>query len=300
MQHKNQHWIPRSYLAAWCDPDTPESQEPYVWIYSRDGISCHRKAPTNIFAETDMYTIKLPGGKRDLRIEHGLSELESEFARIRRDVIEPRLPLTSDDRLKFLAFVAAMRVRTKRQRDHQRSQWTEALEMGQRMREAVKRMTPQQRKAMSGVGGGTGQSFTLDEVEELAKNPLQHFLPSMVEAQLSALLQMNLAILCTDEDPGFVTSDDPCLVHDPKAKDRPFPYNVSGMAYETVELVMPLSPARTLLACWKDIISEYVDLPSDMTMEANRWARVHCDKEFIVRRRRLEAGWFPPDPAPDS
>ena len=61
-EHKWQHWIPRAYLSAWCDPDTPEDQEPYVWSFPRDGGAGRRRAPKNMFAETDMYTIKLEDG----------------------------------------------------------------------------------------------------------------------------------------------------------------------------------------------------------------------------------------------
>jgi hypothetical protein len=53
LKHKSQHFIPRSYLAAWRDPETPEGQEPYVWRFSKDGSQSKNKAPQNIFTETD-------------------------------------------------------------------------------------------------------------------------------------------------------------------------------------------------------------------------------------------------------
>ena len=39
MEHKKQHWVPESYLTAWCDPGTPADQEPYVWRFSKDGVT---------------------------------------------------------------------------------------------------------------------------------------------------------------------------------------------------------------------------------------------------------------------
>ena len=35
MEHKDQHFIPQGYLKAWCDPTTPEGQEPYVWRFTK-------------------------------------------------------------------------------------------------------------------------------------------------------------------------------------------------------------------------------------------------------------------------
>jgi hypothetical protein len=49
-----------------------------------------QEAPENIFKETEMYAIKVPDGKRDLRIEHGLSELENPFIHIRDAILEER------------------------------------------------------------------------------------------------------------------------------------------------------------------------------------------------------------------
>ena len=36
-KHKKQHFIPRSYLESWCDPKTPHGQNPYIWLFSKDG-----------------------------------------------------------------------------------------------------------------------------------------------------------------------------------------------------------------------------------------------------------------------
>ena len=70
-KHKKQHFVPQCYLKAWCDPTTPVDQDPYVWRFRKDGSDPRRKAPENIFHETDLYTIHRPGGGRDLVLEHG-------------------------------------------------------------------------------------------------------------------------------------------------------------------------------------------------------------------------------------
>jgi Protein of unknown function (DUF4238) len=105
--HKGQHFVPESYLKAWCDPACPPDHNPYVWIFDREGNNPRRRAPSNIFKETDFYTIENADGTRDLRLEHGLSGLESRFAQIRRDKLDQRLPLEDEERTCLALFVAA-------------------------------------------------------------------------------------------------------------------------------------------------------------------------------------------------
>src|SRR5215472_10738844 len=98
MEYSKQHWVPKSYLEAWCDPDPPPRYGRYVWRFLKDGSKVQRKSPANIFAETDFYTIHLDGGGRDLSLEHRLGTLEREFCRIRETRIAKREPLTREEK----------------------------------------------------------------------------------------------------------------------------------------------------------------------------------------------------------
>lgn len=113
--HSRQHFIPRSYLAAWSDPETPEDQEPYVWRFPKEGGDGKRKAPHKLFTETEMYTLRAPDGSRDLRFEHGLAGLEDAFAKVRAEKLLQGQPLSDPDRLVVFAFIAAMHSRTPKQ-----------------------------------------------------------------------------------------------------------------------------------------------------------------------------------------
>jgi Protein of unknown function (DUF4238) len=88
--HKTQHWIPRSYLRAWADPNGPAAHKSYVHVFSKDGSTSRKKAPENLFTETELYTIRLPDGGRDLRLEHGLCGFEASFSEMRRDYLSKR------------------------------------------------------------------------------------------------------------------------------------------------------------------------------------------------------------------
>src|SRR5260221_4278270 len=106
-KHKRQHYIPVSYLEAWCDPDTPLGQTPYVWRFSKDGEQKSNKAPHKIFYETDMYTIYTKDKERDLHLEYNLSKIEGLFAKLRVKKLKQRQVLTSQEALILCAFVAA-------------------------------------------------------------------------------------------------------------------------------------------------------------------------------------------------
>lgn len=300
-EYKAQHFIPRSYLAAWCDPDTPGSQEPYVWVFPKGGGAGRRKAPHNIFTETDLYTIRMPDGSRDLRLEHGLSGLEASFADIRKNVLEPRAVLSESEHFTLAVFMAAMQARTPKQRDHWQQQWQGILEQGERMMESVRRMTPAERKRLPpAIGSGAG-SLSLNEVRSLASNPVPSLLYSAISGKGPLLYQMHLSIFCTTSDPGFITSDAPCVIFDPDARNRPFPYNATGLAFPTVEVTLPISPTQLAFISHKRL-RPYIDVPDAIVHEVNRLTRGFANDEFVVSRDRTEPGWYdlgtPPSPSP--
>jgi hypothetical protein len=194
--HSKQHFIPSSYLKAWCDPTTPTNQEPYVWIFSKDGTKARRKAPHNIFHETDLYTIQAEDRGRDLVLEHGLSELEDAFVKIRAKCLELRRVPTQRQHVYLCAFIAAMDARTLSHRDHFSAQWGEVLVMMDEMRESLKTATPEQRRAASGIGpSDPDRSFSYDEVKEMATKPLQTSLVAHISAEVPMLMKLDLAVL---------------------------------------------------------------------------------------------------------
>lgn len=179
--HKDQHWIPTSYLAAWCDPNCPANYTPYVNRITKDGKENDRRAPSNIFTEKDIYTITTPEGHRDLRLEHGLGGLETAFAGIRKRFIQQLKPLPEIPYLKLLGFVAAMHVRTPSMRDHHGRFWSELIERGEGLEKRMAKATIEEKKAASGISSPAGRkSMTLDDVRNVAAAPMQHILLPMI------------------------------------------------------------------------------------------------------------------------
>ena len=151
---------------------SPAGQEPFVHVYSKDGGSHRKKAPEDLFSATNLYTIKLPDGGRDLRLEHGLADLESGFALLRRDFLRERRKLPALRRVKFMAFVAARHARTPSFSEHHMRFWRDVQSQGERMERWIETATPQQKQRAASVSFPSSQRRSLSvDGECSAKSP---------------------------------------------------------------------------------------------------------------------------------
>ena len=298
--HKKQHFVPRSYLNAWCDPNTPVGQEPYVWLFSRDGSTSRRKAPTNIFHETDLYTIEVPGGGRDLVLEHGLAQLESEFVSIRDTKLKRLEPLDLAEHVLLCGFIAAAHVRTPTQRDHLTEQWGNVLAVADRMMEWAKTATPEQKRRAASLAAPKGdRSFTYDEVKALAEKPLQTAMIPSIKAEARLLTRLDCAVFTSDEELGFITSDNPCVWFDAEACKRPPFYQVLGLMYESIEITLPVSPRQIILLNSRGV-SGYLPAFERLVDELNRRTCFRCTEYFVNSANVTRPIWFDPGIEPED
>ncbi len=298
---KTQHWVPQSYLLDWCDPATPAAHEPYVWVYGKDARRGRNKAPKNLFAEQHMYTLPEPAADR-YALEGFLGRVESSFARIRRDKLTPRQPLTPSDKGWLALFIAAMHSRTPAFREHHRAQWQRVLDVAEDMQRGMEQMTPEQReglRSMSKVASGGGPSMSMDEVRAMARHPIQTMLLPTIKAEARIYPRMTFAVLCTDSSPGFITSDNPVAWFDPEAWRRPPMWRSRGLGCQTIEVTLPISPRQLMVLCWdKTLQSEYLDVPETTVDEANRLTRAHAREHFVVGANIVRDSWFDLGSAP--
>ena len=293
-KHKKQHYIPKSYLKTWCDPNTPKSQTPYVWRLKNDGSDSSKKSPDNIFYESDMYTIITEDGQRDLTLEHGLCELEGQFSTIRRKKLEKRKPLTETEHLYVCAFAAALHSRTKSSRDHWKSNWEMPLKRMEELLEWGRTATREDkiRASASNAKSAYGNnSLSYDEVKELYEKPLQTMLPSMVSTLTNRFQKMQMAILCTEIKPGFISSDSPCFLYDPEAHKRPPLQKVPGLKYPTTEVYLPISPKQTLLLTNYNYVGYHDKTEADVD-EINRLIVSHSYEYFVANTNVYDDFWF--------
>lgn len=302
--HVKQHYVAKSYLAAWCDPATPENHEPYVWVFPAEGGEPRKRPPKKLFWEDDMYTrtIVIPGvlEARDLRLEAGLSTLEDGFVRIRRDFLDQKKPLPAAPAVKLLAFVAAQQARTPRMREHIRSQWGHALDLMDEMKASVDRMTPEGRDRllnMPRLSSKSDESMSHDEVRKIVAEPLQSTLVPHVVTLTPLLTKLNMALLCTSGHPAFITSDEPCVWFDPAAHQRPPLYQGPALMHPTLEITMPLTP-RCMLFLSRSGPIGYVDVAPDLVHELNRRTRAYAEHCFIGQTSEASPFWYERGEAP--
>lgn len=291
--HKKQHYVPETYLRAWCDPNAPKEQAPYVWLFSKEGETGRAKAPKNIFHETDFYTIKGPSSSRDLTLEKGLSQLERAFSTLRRKTLDRRAKLSFRDTKVLLAFNATMYARSKFQRDHWRSEFSRASEWSGGIITAISEMSPEERQhflvGMSKLAQpppDTPQESLLDfhkSVNEATESPMQHILSDLVASTFLESWAFDLAIFTTDTTPGFITSDNPCVMS--YVTDRE---SVDSLRWR---YILPLS-FRQALVLNAGGVSGYVKVPLQIVKNINRVTRSMASESYVSNRRVLEPSPF--------
>jgi hypothetical protein len=230
--HKSQHYIPRSYLSAWCDPHTPTGMQPFVWTFDPSGGVGRKRAPQNLFTETDIYTVFGPGGSRDLAIEFELSKLEQGLKKLVTDFVASHRQLPRLRQSQLIAFITAMHGRTPQARELQRTLWQQTLEA------TVKKAVAQ--------GNPANSDAQLRSLRKAVASPMQFLLPGAMMDGLPMLSEMTMTIMCSEE-PSFITSDSPVTWFDPTVPRQRFLTQRSTLADPGIEVVMPLSPRHTII-----------------------------------------------------
>ena len=299
--HKGQHFVPECYLKSWCDPDCPREYEPYVWLFERDGSNPRNKAPSNIFKETDFYTIENADGTRNLDLEHGLSGLEGKFAAVRNEKLSKQLPLTQEEHLYLAMFVAAAQFRTQSSRDHHASQWQYMLDLMDHTAEKMASASTEQKRSMPRIStlGESKNSLSHDQVRRVAKNPLQSMMSGILDAVTPVLMRMNMLILSTDDPLGFITSDRPVAWFDPEVYKLPPLHRAPALGSPTIEVTMPLSPSQCLMFAWQ-CPEGYVEAPQIALDELNRKHRALSDQHIVVKSKNINPYWFENPDLPDD
>jgi len=246
-----------------------------------------------------MYTLVGADGKRNLVLEHGLGQLESKFCIVRDTKLETRQRLNDDERLILCAFVAAMDARTTARRDHHKAQWGKSVELMDRMQEKIKNFTPEEREQarrrsrIEKTLSDNSVTLSGEEVRRIASQPVQEMLTATINTLAPRLLAMDMVVIETNTEPGFITSDNPCVWFDPEAYKRPPMFQTPGLGYETTEITLPISPNQMLIFRQKLRFPElYTLLPLNVVDELNRRTRFNAYEYFVVNSNTKKDWWF--------
>lgn len=267
-----QHYVPRCYLAGWVDLNTPAGQEPYVWFFNRGERKGRKKAPSNLFTETNLYTLNLDSGKKNYVIEETLSNLESKYATIFQEKIRKFFPLTEEEHIFLCAFVSVMLQRTLRYRDNLERFIDELIEHTEELERAheIPSDESERLKRFKQDGHKLGMMRTLPDITQL-------------------LTKMSIAFLCAEGGSKFVTSDDPCNLFNPDLQWQRI-YG-PGLAQKNVSLTLPLSPDIMLCMSWMSMRG-YMWWNKGQVEEANRMTIGHCYSYFVSHSPKTKRHWF--------
>lgn len=305
--HKKQHYVPRCYLKAWHDPTVPPTSRltPYVWRFDKNGNNPHAKAPENLFTETDIYTIEGADGARDLRLEQGFQGVEDQFTRIRNLTFNRRKWPDAEQLAWVYVFVATAHVRTAAMRNFHAAQWAGIRKHMEDMKDAMQRTTPEQResKRRASIGLGSGRrsgSMTIDDVRHIEKNPVRFMVPVALNTVVPIIARMHMAVLCTDDPLGFVTTDHPCTWFDPESYKQSPIFRGPALASPSIEITLPISPGQCIAITHRPDFTGYINVQSAVVDEVNRRHIAHADTSFVACRNETRPEWFQQPPLPDD
>ena len=281
-QNKQQHYIPSSYLNAWCDINTPPHHKPYVWLFDKNEKTGKNKSPENIFLENNMYTI-FKNGERDLFIEHGFRDIETKFKWIRDKLVNfDSLEIHEHEIL--CAFVASMCWRTRNQLDYISEVWTPPL----KYLEAMEKWKFKEKYNITPLisMNSVVANFTVKEVRDMVENPAQHVMPLVIKDLFPKLKLLDIAVFHTDDPIGFITSDNPCVWYDPNS-DEPL------LISDTIELSMPISPNRIVIFNKMGLTGYFKINPAALDT-INQRTRTYALSKFVVNQNQVKDVWFGP------
>lgn len=267
-----QHYVPESYLAGWVDPNTPAGQEPYVWVFNQGERKGRKKAPSNLFTKTDLYTLKLRTGEKSYEIEETLSNLESKYATTLQEKIKKYLPLTEEEHIFLCAFVCVMLQRTLRHRDNLERFIDELIGHTEALEQAhdVPPRESDRLKCFKQDGHKVGMMRSLPDITQL-------------------LSKMSIAFFCAEGGSKFVTSDDPCNLFNPDLQWQRI-YG-PGLAQKNIQLTLPLSPDIMLSMSWIPFRG-YMWWSKGQAEEANRMTIGQCYSYYVSHSAKTRRHWF--------
>ena len=293
------HWVQESYLKAWCDPDSPAHHEPYVWVFDKDARVGKKRAPKKLFTLPDFY--KDRRGKNDndpMWLETGLSKIESEFIRVRDTVIVAGKALSEEDQAILTTYVGLSFVRTPKYLEFAAEPWRHTVRIMDDMRESFARLPPGSRPSPIVPLGGRDPSQEISEeaAREAASHPNQTLIAPLVKVQARILAKMRCMLLMTGQEPGFITSDSPCVHFNRQDFERPSFYQ-SGMVSPSHEVTFPIIPGCLAFYGWSSKEEHngtcgYADAPDEVVAEMNWRTRAFCHDKFVVRRDCTRDHWF--------
>jgi hypothetical protein len=134
----------------------------------------------------------------------------------------------------------------------------------------------------------------------LQAQPIQEMIGPTIQIVMPILARMHIAVLCTNDALGFITSDHPCTWFDPEAYKLQPIYRSPSLGSRTIEVTLPISPKQCLFISHNPACTGYIDIAQRTVDELNRRHIAHCDETFIAHGQTTRPEWFEERPMPED
>lgn len=242
----NQHWVPKFYLKNFATPDSRNTKNPKVWIFSKDEKDAEPLLTNirNVCAKRFLYSPIEGSGKRELKLESKLQGLESHLAQIWPVLANGYVDIQSNKSIRksVALFVAVMYLRHP-------DMLFEVTSVHQRIVDvfdaAPKKADGTPDVDTIEINGKVGKISTSGwfDYRNWDANDHHKFFVDAVQSEATniaeLLLKKRWSVVCSD-NPVFITTDKPASKqHQTKEK--------YGFGTEGVIINFPLSPTRLLV-----------------------------------------------------
>ena len=275
---KRHHTVPKCYLENFA------AEDGFVWVLdTKDNI--FKIKPENILVENHFYTVTLKNGDKSLLVEDTLANIEGAYTTIFRDKLSKDEFLTVNERATVAIFIAALFLRTQPYREGTRN-------MFQRLKNSMEEWKKQfetipRDKRMASVMPSNGESITIEEVTDHLENfKEQHSISVLTQLPEVAQIIFDMKwSIWKSQGTKFVTSDDPVVLLRPEAIKKYGARAIGsqpGLLYKDVELTLPLSKDRLLLAGWILKKDSYISVENELVDSMNHRTITGSSKKVVT------------------
>lgn len=284
---KRHHTVPRCYLRNFTDI------EGFVWVLdTKDKIFNTR--PENVLVESNFYTLTLKTGEKSLYVEDTLAGIEGAYATIYENKISNDLFLTDQERATVSVFIASLYLRTAPNRSGMRGMFETLRRSMLDWKKQFETMSSKERTVYEAIPS-RGDGITLDDLDAyLANFDEQHTLNVITELPYVAQIVFDMKwSIWKNEGGNFVTSDDPLVLMRPEAIKKYGPRAIgsqAGFLHKDVDLTLPLSADRLLLAGWVLERDSYMPVDDEMARRINYRTITRSSERVIANSKdKIEA-----------
>lgn len=276
-QQEQHHTVPSSYLENFVDGSG------HVWVLDMED-NIFNTQPKSILKERHFYSLTNDDGSKNMVVENVLASIEGDFATVYREKFSQDLFLKNEERVAVSVFIAALITRTRPYRDHLKKSlddvrdWMEGWEK--------RTLTEEEQRTLDATPSSGGASIDLDTLRGGLEHFDEHHSASILRSlshSAALIYHMKWSVWINDSH-GFITSDDPVVLLRP-ASIKKFGVGTFGSApglkWKDVELTLPLSKDRLLLAGWILNDDSYIEVGDDLARNIDHRTITHARERII-------------------